>query len=83
MRNLAHLWSNSGIAFPCYNFHNERYAITVKDKSISISHIQVLDKPDITWDNTEADRLYSTMASLFELNQHHLEIKHSSEPCWT
>lgn len=48
-------------------------------KFTSIAHIMVLDKPDITWDNTEADRLYSTMASLFELDQRYQEIKHKSE----
>ena len=39
----------------------------------------VLDKPDITWDDSEADRLYLTMARLFELNQRYQEIKHKSE----
>ncbi len=48
-------------------------------KFTSIAHIMVLDKPDITWDNAEADRLYTTMAALFELNQRYLEIKHKSE----
>lgn len=48
-------------------------------KYTSIAHIMVLDKPDITWDNQEADRLYLTMASLFELNQRYQEIKHKSE----
>jgi uncharacterized Rmd1/YagE family protein len=48
-------------------------------KFTSIAHIMVLDKPDITWDNPEADRFYQTMANLFELNQRYLEIKHKSE----
>jgi len=48
-------------------------------KFTSIAHIMVLDKPDITWDNPEADRLYNTMAGLFELNQRYQEIKHKSE----
>ena len=48
-------------------------------KFTSIAHIMVLDKPEITWDNPEADRLYTTMAGLFELNQRYLEIKHKSE----
>ncbi|MBW4053839.1 MAG: RMD1 family protein [Proteobacteria bacterium] len=48
-------------------------------KFTSIAHIMVLDKPDITWDNPEADRLYTTMAGLFELSQRYLEIKHKSE----
>lgn len=45
----------------------------------SIAHIMVLDKPDITWEDLEADRLYLTMANLFELNQRYLEIRHKSE----
>lgn len=45
----------------------------------SIAHIMVLDKPDITWDNLEADRLYLTIANLFELNQRYSEIRHKSE----
>jgi len=45
----------------------------------SIVSVMVLDKPDITWDNPEADRLYLTMANLFELDQRYQEIKHKSE----
>lgn len=45
----------------------------------SIAHIMVLDKPEITWENMEADRLYLTMANLFELNQRYNEIKHKAE----
>jgi uncharacterized Rmd1/YagE family protein len=48
-------------------------------KYTSIAHIMVLDKPDITWDDPEADRLYRTMARLFELNERYQEIKHKSE----
>jgi len=48
-------------------------------KFTSLAHIMVLDKPEITWDNHEADQLYTTMARLFELNQRYLEIKHKSE----
>ena len=48
-------------------------------KFTSIAHIMVLDKPDITWDNPEADRLYLTMARLFELDERYQEIKHKSE----
>jgi len=42
-----------------------------------------LDKPEITWDVPESDRLYLTMASLFELKQRYQENKHESEPCST
>lgn len=45
----------------------------------SISFIMILDKPEITWDNQEADRLYQTMANLFELSNRYNEIKHKSE----
>lgn len=48
-------------------------------KYTSISHIMVLDKPDIAWDNEDADRFYQTMADLFELNPRYQEIKHKSE----
>jgi uncharacterized Rmd1/YagE family protein len=57
-----------------------RLASTILDfKYRSIAHIMVLDKPDVTWDNQEADRLYLTMANLFELNQRYSEIRHKSE----
>jgi uncharacterized Rmd1/YagE family protein len=45
----------------------------------SIAYIMVLDKPEITWENPEADRFYLTMANMFELNQRYQEIKHKSE----
>lgn len=45
----------------------------------SIAYVMVLDKPEITWENQEADRLYLIMANLFELNQRYQEIKHKSE----
>lgn len=48
-------------------------------KYTSIAHIMVLDKPEITWENPEADRLYLTLANLFELDQRYQEIKHKSE----
>lgn len=48
-------------------------------KFTSISNIMVLDKPEITWDNPDADNLYRTMANLFELSQRFQEIKHKSD----
>jgi len=48
-------------------------------KYISIAHVMVLDKPDITWENPVADRFYTTMANIFELDQRYQEIKHKSE----
>ncbi len=48
-------------------------------KYSSIAHVMVLDKPEITWEEPESDRLYSTMANLFELDQRYQEIRHKSE----
>lgn len=45
----------------------------------SISHIMILDKPDITWEIEEADRLYSTLANIFELQQRYSQIRHKSD----
>lgn len=45
----------------------------------SISHVMILDKPDITWEVEEADRLYSTLANLFELQQRYNQIRHKSD----
>ncbi len=57
-----------------------RLASTVLNfKYTSIAHVMVLDKPEITWEEPEADRLYSTMANLFELDQRYQEIRHKSE----
>jgi uncharacterized Rmd1/YagE family protein len=47
-----------------------RTAATILNfKYRSLSHIMILDKPDISRDIEEADRLYSTLANMFELNQ--------------
>jgi len=48
-------------------------------KYASLANIMVLDKPDSSWENEEADRLYLTMANLFELKQRYSEIRHKSE----
>ncbi len=57
-----------------------RLASTVLNfKYTSIAHVMVLDKPEITWEEPEADCLYSTMANLFELDQRYQEIRHKSE----
>jgi uncharacterized Rmd1/YagE family protein len=57
-----------------------RLASTILNfKYTSIAHVMVLDKPEITWEEPEADLLYSTMADLFELDQRYQEIRHKSE----
>ncbi len=45
----------------------------------SISHIMILDKPDITWEVEEADKLYTTLANLFELRHRYNQIRHKSD----
>lgn len=57
-----------------------RLASTILNfKYTSIAHIMVLDKPEITWDNDEADRFYLTLSNLFELRPRYQEIKHKAE----
>jgi len=57
-----------------------RLASTVLNfKYTSIAHIMVLDKPEITWDNDEADRFYLIISNLFELRPRYQEIKHKAE----
>lgn len=48
-------------------------------KYASLANVMVLDKPDITWENEPAERLYLTMANLFELKQRYSEIRHKSD----
>jgi len=48
-------------------------------KYTSLANIMVLDKPESTWENEKADRLYLTMANIFELSQRYNEIRHKSE----
>ena len=48
-------------------------------KYSSIAQIMVFDKPEITWENQNADSFYLTMADLFELRQRYEEIRHKSE----
>lgn len=70
----------------------ERGRLTITDKRLarmassilsfkyaSLANVMVLDKPESTWESETADRLYLTMANLFELNQRYSEIRHKSE----
>ena len=54
-------------------------SIVLGFKYASVAQIMVLDKPDITWNNADAERFYLTMAGLFELRPRYQEIKHKSE----
>jgi uncharacterized Rmd1/YagE family protein len=57
----------------------EDAARTLRIEHDSVQYVGLLDKPDITWENPLADRFYTTMAHLYELNQRYQEIKHKSE----
>ncbi len=48
-------------------------------KYASIAQIMVLDKPDITWDNADAEKFYMTISRVFDLKSRYHEIKHKSE----
>ena len=45
----------------------------------SLASIMILDKPEITWESEEADRLYSALANLFELNQRYRQLRHKAD----
>ena len=45
----------------------------------SISYIMILDKPDITWANSEAENFYEKMSIFFELNDRYEIIKSKTE----
>lgn len=45
----------------------------------SISYIMLLDKPDLTWTNEEAGRLFRDLSSLFELEERYETLRHKSE----
>ncbi len=48
-------------------------------KYVSVAQIMVLEKPDTTWNNSEAEKFYLTISTLFELKPRYQEIRHKSE----
>lgn len=44
----------------------------------TISYIMLLDKPDITWENEEAGKLFDELMLLFELNDRYNNIHHKT-----
>lgn len=57
-----------------------RLAATILDfRYKSVANIMVLEKPDITWENEDADRFHAKLATLFELNQRYVGIRHKYE----
>lgn len=51
----------------------------VRHEYNSISYIMILDKPDITWENSLAENLYEKMSVFFELNDRYQIIKSKTE----
>jgi uncharacterized Rmd1/YagE family protein len=45
----------------------------------TIAYIMILDKPDITWSQSEAAEFYEEMAKFFELNDRYLILKQKTE----
>lgn len=57
-----------------------RYASSILGlRHTSVANIMVLEKPDITWENEEADRFHARMAAIFELQQRYQGIRHKHE----
>ncbi|GIM30049.1 hypothetical protein CPJCM30710_27150 [Clostridium polyendosporum] len=45
----------------------------------TISYIMLLDKPDITWDNESAEKIFNNLADLFELNDRYENLSAKSQ----
>lgn len=65
------------------NIGNKELARTtsriVRHEYNTIAYIMILDKPDITWINSEAEEFYSMMSEFFELNDRYEIIKRKTE----
>ena len=61
------------------NISNKQIAKTasriVRHEYNTIAYIMILDKPDITWTNSEAKKLYNSMSEFFELNDRYIILK--------
>jgi uncharacterized Rmd1/YagE family protein len=47
----------------------------VRHEYNTIAYIMILDKPDITWTNSDAESLYNQMSEFFELNDRYIILK--------
>ncbi|MFC3883299.1 RMD1 family protein [Bacillus songklensis] len=45
----------------------------------TLAYIMILDKPDITWTNSNANEFYDRMLNFFELNDRHIILKSKTE----
>jgi required for meiotic nuclear division protein 1 len=51
----------------------------VRHEYNSLAYIMILDKPDITWSNGEAETFYSRMSDFFELNDRYEILKQKTQ----
>ena len=47
----------------------------LKHEHNSVSYVMILDKPEITWENSEADEFYEKTSNFFELNDRYKILK--------
>ncbi len=45
----------------------------------TVSYIMLLDKPEIVWDNTDAEKTYDDLSLLFELEERYERVRHKTE----
>jgi uncharacterized Rmd1/YagE family protein len=70
----------------------EKGRLEIKDKKLAktvgrilglrfhpISYLMLLDKPELTWENMEAERFYERLAGFFELRERYGKIKSKTE----
>jgi len=51
----------------------------VRHEYNTIAYIMILDKPDITWTNSDAKNLYDMMSEFFELNDRYITLKEKTD----
>ncbi len=54
-------------------------ASTLKFKLDAVSHLMILDNPDITWNNDDAADLYQQLVKLFELKERYEILQHKTQ----
>ena len=65
------------------NISNKELAKTtskiVRHEYNTIAYIMILDKPDITWTNSDAESLHEQMSEFFELNDRYIILKEKTD----
>lgn len=70
---------NKGILSIRYRQLSSLYARILTFKYKTISYIMLLDKPDLVWENANAEAAFISLSNLYELNERHDAIKHKTE----